>query len=76
MTTREILIEKTIEKLVKLPDQKLVEVSNFAEFLLNRIEDQLLTSGIQKLVSDSKVFKLLEDEEDLYSTEDLKEKYQ
>ncbi len=73
--TREILIKKTIDNLTKLPDQKLKEVSDFAEFLLSRIENQLLTEGIQKLVSDTKAFKFLEDEENLYSVNDLKEKY-
>jgi len=73
--TRETLIKKTIDNLTKLPDQKLKEVSDFAEFLLNRIENQLLTEGIQKLVSDSKAFKFLEDEENLYTVADLKERY-
>jgi hypothetical protein len=58
-----------------IPDQKLKEVSDFAEFLLKGIEDQILTEGIQKLVSDSKTFSFLDEEEDLYSTEDLKERY-
>ena len=73
--TREILIKKTIDHLTKLPDQKLKEVSDFAEFLLNRIENQLMTEGIQKLTTDSKAFKFLETEEDIYSIADLKERY-
>lgn len=73
--TRETLIKRTIDNLTKLPDQKLKEVSDFAEFLMNRIENQLMTEGIQKLVSDSKAFKFLEGEEDLYSVADLKETY-
>lgn len=73
--TRERLIKKTIDNLSKLPDRKLKEVSDFAEFLLNRIEDQLMTEGIQKLVAESKTFEFLEDEEDLYSVRDLKERY-
>lgn len=73
--TREKLIEKTIDRLSKLPDQKLKEVSDFAEFLLNKIEERNLTEGIQKLATESNSFKFLEDEEDLYSTSDLKETY-
>ena len=73
--TREILIKKTIDNLSRLPDQKLKEVSDFAEFLLNRIEDQIVREGIQKLVSDSKTFSFLKDEEDIYSTDDLKERF-
>lgn len=73
--TREILIKKTIDNLAKLPDQKLKEVSDFAEFLLNKIESQLMTEEIQQLIAGSKAFQFLEDEEDLYSIDDLKERY-
>jgi hypothetical protein len=73
--TRETLIKKTIDNLTRLPDQYLKEVSDFAEFLLNKIENQILTEGIQKLISDSQGFSFLEEEEDIYTAEDLKEKY-
>ena len=73
--TRDILIKKTLDNLTRLPDQKLREVSDFAEFLINKIEGRLMTEGIQKLSSDSKSFKFLETEEDLYSKADLKEVY-
>ncbi len=75
MMTREKLLKRTIEHLNKLPDQKVQEVSDFAEFLLKGIDDQILTEGIQKLVSESKTFSFLDEEEDLYSIEDLKERY-
>jgi len=73
--TRQVLIQRTIDNLSKLPDQKLKEVSDFAEFLLSKLEDKLLTEGIQKITMDSKSFQFLEDEEDLYTEADLKEKY-
>jgi len=73
--TRQVLIQRTIDNLSKLPDQNLKEVSDFAEFLLSKLEDTLLTEGIQKLAMDSKSFQFLEDEEDLYTEADLKEKY-
>ena len=73
--TRETLIKRTVENLSKLPDQRLKEVSDFAEFLLNRIENRLITEGIQQLTTDSKTFKFLEMEEDLYTVSDLKERY-
>lgn len=73
--TRQVLIQQTIDNLSKLPDQKLKEVADFAEFLLRKLEDRLLTQGIQKLVSHSKSFQFLEEEEDLYTEADLKEKY-
>jgi hypothetical protein len=73
--TRQILIQKTLENISKLPDQKLKEVSDFAEFLLSKSEDQLITEGIQKLAMKSKAFQFLEEEEELYTEADLKEKY-
>ncbi|WP_114781426.1 DUF2281 domain-containing protein [Botryobacter ruber] len=73
--TREILIQKTIDRLSRLPDQKLKEVSDFAEFLLNKLEDRNLVEGIKQVAADSTSFKFLEDEEDLYSASDLKERY-
>lgn len=72
---RETVLKKTIENLDRLPDHKLQEVSDFSEFLLKRIDDQILTAGIQKLVADSEAFRFLEDEEDLYSEDDLKERF-
>lgn len=73
--TRQVLIQRTIDNLSKLPDQNVKEVSDFAEFLLSKLEDRLLTEGIQKLTMASKSFQFLEDEEDLYTEADLKEKY-
>jgi len=72
---RSILIKETIDKIQQLPDIKIKEVSDFAEFLLNKIDDKILLEGIQKLASDSKSFEYLKNEEDLYSVNDLKEKY-
>lgn len=71
--TRETLIKRTLDTLSRLPDQKLREVSDFAEFILNKIEDRLMTEGIQRLAADSKSFEFLETEEELYSKADLKE---
>lgn len=71
---REKLMEKAIEVLSKLPDQKLIEVSDFTEFLIiSRSEIRKLTEGIQLIFSDSKSFRFLEDEKNLYSVSDLKE---
>lgn len=73
--TRQILIEKVLKKIKLLPDSKLEEVNDFADFLLNRLDDHRLTEGIRNMVSDSKAFEFLNEEEDLYSVNDLKERY-
>jgi len=58
-----------------LPDIKIMEVNDFADFLLSKIDDKITLEGMQKLTSDSKAFDFLKDEENLYSVNDLKEKY-
>lgn len=72
---RQILIESTIEKISQLPDLKIKEVNDFADFLLTKIDDKIIQEGIQTLISDSKSFAYLKDEEDLYTVDDLKESY-
>ena len=72
---RRLLIDNIISKIKLLPDPKIIEINDFAEFLLSRIDDKITTEGKQKLASASKTFEFLKDEEDLYSVNDLKEKY-
>lgn len=73
--TRQVLIENAIDKIKQLPDVKIKEVNDFVEFLLSKIDDKIITDGIQKLISDSKSFEYLKDDEDLYTVNDLKERY-
>ncbi len=73
--TREILINRTVETLQRLPEDRINEVADFAEFILKKYDEQILRKGIEKLVSESKAFAFLKDEEDLYTVDDLKEKY-
>ncbi|MDP5139456.1 MAG: hypothetical protein NWP83_03185, partial [Spirosomaceae bacterium] len=68
----EILLNQTIHKLRKLPASKIEEVDNYVDSLLNKLEEKILSEGIQKIVSESETFKFLEDEEELYSMADLK----
>lgn len=72
---RQVLIDNTINKIKLLPDIKLKEVNDFTDFLLGKIDDKIILEGIQKMISESKSFEYLKDEEDLYSVDDLKERY-
>lgn len=72
---RQVLIDRTINKIRLLPDLKLKEIDDFADFLLSKIDDKIILEGIQKMISDSKSFEYLIEEEDLYTVDDLKEKY-
>ena len=70
--TQSAIIENTISTLSKLPTEKAIEVADFADFVLKKHEESLLQQGITQIVSDSKVFAFLEDEEELYTKDDLK----
>jgi len=72
---RKVLIDNAINKISQLPDMKIEEVNDFADFLLSKIDAKILQEGIQKMASDSKSFDFLKDEEDLYTVKDLKEQY-
>ncbi len=72
---REVLIKSTISKIMQLPDKKIEEVNNFAEFLLSKIDDKIIQEGMQKLSYESKTFDYLNEEEDIYTVNDVKERY-
>lgn len=73
--TKQALLNKTIERLQQLPEHQLREVADFTEFLLSRKENYTLNEGIQLLVAEAEAFEFLKDEEDIYSVNDLKERY-
>lgn len=75
VSNRQDLISDTIKKISQLPDAKIVELNDFADFLLSKLDDRIIVEDIQKLTSDSKSFEYLNDEEVIYSVEDLKERY-
>jgi len=74
MKRSEILL-KAIENINKLPEDKLSEANDFIEFLLSRIDIQLINEGIQDIVSNNKSYEFLNKEPDLYTLNDIKEKY-
>ena len=73
--SKQQLIDYTISTLKKLPQSKVHEVADFADFVLKRSEDRILQKGIETLISNSESFAFLNDEEELYSEADLQEKY-
>jgi hypothetical protein len=70
--TKKALIDKTLEVIQKLPNDQVNEVSNFADFLYKKYEDNLILENISKIASESQSFKFLDEEEDLYKPSDLK----
>jgi hypothetical protein len=72
---REAIIQKTVEVLQALPDEKIEEVSDFADYILKTYDDRLLRQGMQALVEKSDTFSFVEEEQELYTVKDLKERY-
>jgi hypothetical protein len=72
---RQSIIDRTIQAMSRLPEDKAVEISDFADFVIKRYEDHQLTQCIQEAASQSRAFDFLTNEEDLYSPADLKEVY-
>ncbi len=73
--TKQIMIEQTLKVFNQLPEEKVEEISNFADFILKRYEESELLRGIQKISSDSNSFTFLNEETDLYTMADLKKVY-
>jgi hypothetical protein len=73
--TKEIIIERTLKVINLLPNDKAEEISDFADFVFKRYEENELLSGIQNLVAESKTFDFLNKEDEIYALTDLKEIY-
>jgi hypothetical protein len=73
--SRDTIIQKTLDDLKKLPDGKLLEASEFVDFLLSRLEDKSLTKQIHYLIDNSESLSFLEEEPELYQKSDLKEQF-
>lgn len=73
--SRTALIHKIISILEVLPKEKLKVVRDFTDFLLQKNDDLELQRGMEKLMNQSDVFDFLKEDEALYSTKDLKEKF-
>ena len=73
--SRAEIIEKTVNALNKLPETKGEEVADFADFMLKKTEEEHLQAGITYSIENSGAFSFLKDEEDLYTLDDLKEKF-
>ncbi len=73
--TKQILIEQTLKIFNQLPEDKVEEISDFADFILKKYEDSLLIKNIEKVTSESNAFNFLHEEEELYKLSDVKKLY-
>jgi hypothetical protein len=69
------IIKSTTEYLKKLPNDKLVEIHDFVEFVFSKYDNLVLQEGMKYMSSNSKSLEFLKDEEDLYTVSDVKEEY-
>ncbi|HPH38090.1 MAG TPA: hypothetical protein PL108_10530 [Sediminibacterium sp.] len=72
---KQLIIERTLKAINQLPEDKAEEISDFADFVFKKYEEQELSKGIQKLAAEGHSFNFLESEEELYSISDLKVVY-
>jgi hypothetical protein len=70
---KDAIIQNTVQALNALPEEKAQEIANFADFILKKYEEQTLQKGLYSLQSDSNVFTFLNEDEELYSTADIKQ---
>mgnify|MGYP000275850685 CR=1 FL=1 len=71
--TKQSIIDHTVKIINQLPEAKAVEISDFADFVINRYEEQSLSEDIQNIISGSQSFDFLREEEEMYSLKDLKQ---
>lgn len=69
------LIQDTVDILDRMSDEKIQEVKDYASYILKKYEEDMLQNGLTQLANQSQTYQFLEEEEDLYTVEDLKIKY-
>ncbi|MEO8885569.1 MAG: hypothetical protein ABI367_05860 [Mucilaginibacter sp.] len=72
--TKQAIIKHTVSVINQLPPEKAVEISDFADSLIHRYEELQLSKDLTSLAS-GESFDFLNDEEDLYTENDIKEPY-
>lgn len=73
--TKQLIIEQTLKVFDKLPEDKVEEISDFADFILKKYEDAALLKNMEKVLSHSNTFSFLKDEEEIYTVSDVKKSY-
>lgn len=72
---KENLIHQTLQVLTQLPQHKVHEVVDFAEYLLKKHDEEILQKSLYSLASENQSFDFLKEEEIIYSINDLKKRY-
>lgn len=73
--SKDELIHKTTESIKLLDERSLQSVNDYVQLLALKIENRELPSSLTKLAEKSKAFAFLNNEPELYSDNDLIEKF-
>jgi choline kinase len=72
--TKKAIIQKTIKTLNMLPEEKLIIVADFAEYLLEKEEQHAKQNRLESLIEQSQAYYFLHGDDDIYTADDIKEK--
>ncbi len=72
---REKIIENTVAKLKVLPEYQIILACEFTDFLYQKYEEYILNKVVQELTNKSKSFEFLAKDDNLYTVNDIKGKY-
>ena len=70
--TRAAIIQHTTKIINNLPEEKAIEISDFADYISKKYKEETVIKEIQKINANSISFDFLIDEEDLYTLADIK----
>lgn len=69
--TRQQIIEETVDILERIPLEKLEEIRNLLNEYYARREEEIFERGFKKLSSESHSYDFLEEEDEIYTVNDL-----
>ncbi len=70
--TKKTLLKLANQKLAKLPSEKIMEVMDFAEFLLSKTESAFQNDALLKMAATSKAFAFVNEDEVEYTLSDVR----
>jgi len=73
--TKQQIISETVDILEKIPIEKVEEIRNLIIDYYRKKDEEVFEKGFRKLVNDSKAYDFLNNEEDLYTVNDLIVRY-
>ena len=73
--TKQSIIDRTVQIINLLPEEKAIEISQFADFVLKKLEEAYLQKNIEHIIENSTSFNFLNEEEEIYTFNDCKKSY-